>query len=72
MIELTEEQKQAVRNGEAIRLAAPEIGEDVILLSAAQSENLRKLLEDQREQEAVLCYSMKQAAKVANERKDRL
>jgi len=67
MIELTEEQRQAVRNGEAIRLAAPEIGEDVILLSVTQYENLRELLEDQREQEAVLRYSMKQAAKVAKE-----
>jgi hypothetical protein len=71
MIELTEQQRQAVRNGEAIRLAAPEIGEGVILLSAEQYESLGESLEDQREQAAVLCYSMKQAAKVANERKDR-
>ena len=67
MIELTEEQRQAIRNGEAVRLVAPEIGEDVILLSAAQYESLRESLEDQREQEAVLHYSMKQAAKVAKE-----
>jgi len=67
MIELTEQQRQAVRNGEAIRLLAPEIGEDVVLLRAAQYESMRDLLEDQREQEAVLRYSMKQAAKVAKE-----
>jgi hypothetical protein len=34
MIELTEQQRHALRNGEAIRVAAPDIGEDVVLLSA--------------------------------------
>jgi hypothetical protein len=67
MIELTEEQRQAIRNGKAIRVAAPEIGEDVVLLSATQYQSLRESLEDQREQETVLRYSMKQAAKVARE-----
>ena len=65
MIELTEQQRQAVKNGEAIRVAAPEIGEDVVLLRATQYESLRELLEDQREQQAILRYSMKQAARVA-------
>ena len=67
MIELTEQQREAVKNGEAIRLAAPEIGEDVVLLRASQYESMREMLEDQREQQAVLRYSMKQAAKVAQE-----
>jgi hypothetical protein len=67
MIELTEQQRHAVRNGEAIRIAVPEIGEDVVLLSATQFENMKESLEDQREQEAVVRYSMKQAAKVAKE-----
>ena len=67
MIELTEQQRQAVKNGEAVRVAVPEIGEDVVLLSAALYENIREILEDQREQQAVLRYAMKQAAKVAQE-----
>lgn len=67
MIDLTEQQRQAVKNGEAIRVAAPEIGEDVVLLRATQYETMRELLEDQREQQAVLRYSMKQAAKVAKQ-----
>ena len=33
MIELTEQQRQAVKDGEAVRLAAPEIGEDVVVLT---------------------------------------
>jgi hypothetical protein len=67
MIVLTDQQRQAVKNGEAIRIEAPEIGEDVILLSATLYQHMRESLEDQREQEAVLRYSMKQAGKVAKE-----
>lgn len=67
MIELTEQQRQAVKNGEVVRVAAPEIGEDVVLLRAAQYESIREFLEDQREQQTVLRYAMKQAAKVAQE-----
>lgn len=67
MIELTDQQMQAVRNGEAIRVASPEIGEDVVLLRATQYQNMRELLEDKREQQAILRYSMKQAAKVAKD-----
>jgi hypothetical protein len=64
MIELTEQQQQAVKSGQAIRVSAPEIG-DVVLLSAAQYQRIQESLEGQREQDAVLRYSMKQAAKIA-------
>jgi hypothetical protein len=67
MIELTEKQREAVRNGQAIRLAAPEIGEDIVLLRATQYEKVRELVEDQRDQQAILQYSMAQAEKVARE-----
>ena len=67
MIELTEKQREAVKNGEAIRVAAPEIGEDVVLLRATDYENLQELLTDSREQDAVLRYSMGQARTVAKE-----
>ena len=67
MIELIDEQRRAVQNGEAVRVPAPEIGEEVVLVRAAQYEHLQELLEDERKQQAVLRYSMKQAAKVARE-----
>lgn len=67
MIELTEQQRQAVKDGEAVRVIAPDIGEEVVLLSAAQYESIRELLEDQREQKTILRYAMTQAAKVAQE-----
>jgi hypothetical protein len=47
MIELTEEQRQAIRSGEAIRLPAPEIGEDVVLMRATEYDTLRELAEDE-------------------------
>jgi hypothetical protein len=66
MIELTEQQRHAIRNGEAIRIDAPEIGEDVVLLSAVLFQNMQESLDDQREQNAVVRYSMKQAAKICD------
>ena len=41
MIELTEQQRQSVKNGEAIRIPAPEIGEDVVLVRAAQYDSTK-------------------------------
>ena len=67
MIELTEQQRHAVQKGEAIRVAAPEIGEDVVLLRATQYETMRELLDDKREQQVVLRYSMNQARKAAQD-----
>jgi hypothetical protein len=67
VIELTERERQAVKNGEAVRVSAPEIGEDIVLLSATQYLNLRESLDDKREQTALLQFSMKQAAKIAKE-----
>jgi len=67
MIELTERQREAVKNGQAIRVAAPEIGQEVVVLIASQYEIMRESLDDRREQQAVLRYAMKQAANVAKE-----
>lgn len=67
MIELTEQQRDAVRNGKAVRMSIADVDEDVVILRAAIYENILELLDDQREQKAVLQYSMKQAAKAAQE-----
>lgn len=66
MIELTDQQRQAVRNGEAVRVTAPELGEDVVLLRATEYETMRESLQDRTEQSALLRYSMKQVAKAAH------
>jgi hypothetical protein len=51
-IELTEDQRQAVLSGEAVRLSLPEFGRDVVLLSTTEYEELRELREDDRQQKA--------------------
>ena len=66
-IELTEQQCQAVKNGEAVRLTAAEVGGDVVLLQAKQYESIRELLEDEREQAAFSRFSIEQARKIAQE-----
>ena len=63
-IELTEEQRQAVSNGEAVHLPVPEIGGTVVVLRAEQYERLRELLEeeeDRKMQEAWLKASHESA-----------
>jgi hypothetical protein len=68
MIELTEQQRQAVKQGETVRLSVPELGEEVVVLRAhVYDETIQRLLDDEREQKAVLAFAMKQAAKVARE-----
>lgn len=52
MIELTDDQCQALISGEPVRVSAPEIGADVVLVRAEQYESIRELLEDKREQKA--------------------
>lgn len=49
-IDLTEEQRQAVVNGEAVRLRTPD--GDIVVLRADEYEALRELLEDQAERKA--------------------
>lgn len=53
MIELTEEQRQAVKSGEVVRVFAPEMGEDVVLLQAARYESLRNLQEQEKGRQQV-------------------
>jgi hypothetical protein len=48
-IDLTDEQREAVRNGEAVHVPAPEVGGTVVLLRAEQYERLRELLEEEED-----------------------
>lgn len=46
MIELNEEQKQNIRQGKPVRVAAPDLGADCIVLRADVYDKLRSVLED--------------------------
>jgi ASC-1-like (ASCH) protein len=67
MIELTEQQRQAVKQGEAIRLLAPELGEDVVLLRAEAYDTIRELLEEEREKAGWAKLARKAAVRWAEE-----
>lgn len=45
IIELTQMQFQAIESGEAVRVQAPEIGGDIVLLRAEKFESMRNQLE---------------------------
>jgi hypothetical protein len=67
MIELTQDQCRTLREGEPVRLAAPEIGEEIVVLRATAYDALRADAADKREQDAILSYSKRQAAQAGRE-----
>jgi len=46
MIELTEDQRQNILQGNPVRVAAPDLGTDCIVLRADVYDKLRSILED--------------------------
>jgi hypothetical protein len=48
-IELTEQQRQALLNGEAVRLQPPEIGAAVVLLREEEYQRLQALREEEED-----------------------
>ena len=67
MIELTEEHRQALRNGKAVRVASPEIGEDMVLIRGADFARIQMLLEDEREKVAWATLARQAASRWARE-----
>jgi hypothetical protein len=66
-IELTEEQRQAVRNGQPVRLTIPDLGGDLVLLPAEHYESIRALVEDEQEKVAWARLARKAADRWAEE-----
>jgi len=62
-IELTDQQRQAVSRGEAVCVAAPEVGGNVVLLRAEDFESIRELLEDERQQKAFRAAGLRSASR---------
>jgi hypothetical protein len=67
MIELTEEQRLAVLNGQVVRVAAPEVGGEIVLLRADAYEEIRELLKDEQERKAWSQLSRKATERWAHE-----
>jgi hypothetical protein len=66
-IELTEEQRQAVRDGKMVRLTVPELGGELVLLRAEHCESLGDLLQDEQEKAAWAKLARKAANRWAEE-----
>jgi PHD/YefM family antitoxin component YafN of YafNO toxin-antitoxin module len=64
MLELTEQQQLAVKNGEPVVVPSKELG-DVVVICAKHLEMIREALADHGEQKAVLEHSMNMARKSA-------
>jgi hypothetical protein len=62
MIELTEEQKQAVKKGEAVRVSAPELGEAITVLRADIYEDVREIVEEERVRRLLASVAARNAA----------
>lgn len=52
VMNLSAEQIQAIKEGKPVRVAAPEVGEDVLLVRASALDQMREALEDEQEKAA--------------------
>ena len=64
---LTLEQIEAVKKGEAVKVPLPEVGGEVVLLRAETYEEMREMLEDDREKAAWAALGRKAADRWAHE-----
>ncbi len=60
---LTEEHLRAVKQGEPVRLSAPEVGEDIVLLRASAYDQVRELLEEERVRKGIAQVALRNAAR---------
>jgi hypothetical protein len=67
MIELTDEQRAAVANGEAVRVMAADLGREVVLLRADLFDAIRGLLQEEKERQLIARIAMKNAMARMNE-----
>jgi hypothetical protein len=61
MIQLTDEQRAAVEKGDAVRVLAPDLGREVVVLRADRFETLQELLPEENERQATARIAMKNA-----------
>ena len=65
VIHLNDEQRRAVAEGNPVRVAAPECGNDVVLIRADEFERVQEILQDELEQAAFRDFARRQAIRLA-------
>lgn len=53
MIQLTDEQRAAVEKGDAVRVLAPDLGKEVVLLRADLFDTIQELLREENERRII-------------------
>ena len=61
MILLTDEQRTAVEKGDAVRVMAPDLGQEVVLLRADLYESIKQLLREEEERRGIAEIAMENA-----------
>jgi hypothetical protein len=61
MMHLTDEQRTAVENGDPVRVTAPDLGGDVVLLRADLYESIKELLREEQERRIIARSAMQNA-----------
>jgi hypothetical protein len=67
MIELTEEQRRAVLNGEPVEVAVPEIGKRLVLMRADAFDEVWEILQEERTRKGIAAVAARNAAARAEE-----
>jgi hypothetical protein len=67
MIELTEHQRQAIRDGDPVELTPTEIGRKIVLLRADAFEEVLEILQEERTRKAMAIVASRNAANRAKE-----
>jgi hypothetical protein len=66
-MKLTAEQIEALKKGELVRVSLPEIGGDVLVLRADRHEDIREVLEEERQRRAMSAVAIQNAIGRMNE-----
>ena len=61
MILLSDEQRTAVENGDAVRVMAAELGKEVVVLRSDMYESIKELLQEEAERKVIADVAMANA-----------
>ena len=61
MIQLTDEQRIAVERGDPVRVMAPELGREIVVVRADLYDSVSELLQEERDRQVIAGIAMRNA-----------
>lgn len=61
MIQLTPDQRQAVTNGDPVRIVEPELGQEVVIVRGDLFESIKDLLQEEKNRQIIAKIGMRNA-----------